>query len=180
MNIQQISTKKYFIRYIYSFLSFGFATTIVFFFSTYTGEARIDSYDLPKVLYPIASVTIALTYILSSYFFMTKSYKVGLWEFKNNMFLDGENNKYELQNINNIKLLMNPSDIKPLKNRTITRSGGNNWIEFEYDRKKIKFEFLLDGKESENELLALTEEWKKITKVSISKAPKAFFDYFEW
>ena len=79
-----------------------------------------------------------------------------------------------------IRIFLNPSNKKPIHYREMTSFGGNNWIEFE-DKKGnfLKYEFLLKSAKQEQELIELTDNWKrKGFFVETEKAEKLFWENF--
>lgn len=182
MRIEKISTQRFFLKYTLMIIFLCvFACLYFLFMPDQEGNIYTDKYDLSNSWQVTGKVSVwfsAMLFIISTSLLKTKR---GKW-----LLIDSNikeiktSEKYYIKSIDLIKISLNPSDIKPSLNRSITYGGGNNWIEFKYNHKRIKFEFLLEGREKEEEFLSLVEEWKKVTNVTIGKAPKAFFDYFEW
>lgn len=182
IEFEVLKTKKYYLNliflYIFSAITFFFYALLL---TRGTRPSTIDTLGVPFYQQVIAYFLGLMSLIALLHFIYVKDEKYGeiiLTEEKL-IYNPGEKDYY-FRPEKPIRILLNPSNKKPVHYREMTSFGGNNWIELEDSKGNfLKYEFLLKSDKQEQELIGLTDKWREIGfAVETDKSKKLFWENF--
>lgn len=177
MQLQQISSQRIILNNILSYTGFCIFGILAFFFiGSRGGEPYIERFNVAKYYYTTACILMPLSLFCYLFLPISKSYIKKKWEINKDKISDAKGNEYSIRQVESLRLLLNPAKYKPKEGRTIKYKGGNNWIEFTIrGGRRRKFEFLIENKEDEDNLMLILEQWKEKVNVFIGQSRASIF-----
>lgn len=142
-------------------------------------ESFISKLGMPDYMHLVFPSISLISFVLwVKKLFQTYRYNYGEINFSDKIIYISKNKlKFSINHLENLELLLNPFEDKNVFERTIKNGASNNWVVFDYNGEKHRFEFLLLSKQEETLLLNIVTEWRlNGSSVFIGDAKDSFLD----